>query len=141
MRKTGDGIGRQTISSTGLPIGCKFLLLSAIVSLLLLISGAADAKLQSDHGSFPVRARQSDDQEADVYTFDKVWDLLYQDMSRWLAVAEDILAENIRAHFFDGLVDRKTIKMGLRYFTQNMFISLRESGYFVSSQLPPITSV
>lgn len=69
----------------------------------------------------------------EVYTFDRMWSILYQDLTRWLAILEDVIAETIRAHFFNGLVDRRTIKMGIRYFAQNAFISLREEGFFGSS--------
>lgn len=81
-----------------------------------------------------------------VYTFDQLWSLLYQDVTRWMAILEDVIAETIRTHFFNGLVDRKTIKRALRAFTQNALIMLREQGYFESSHmllssLPPLTHV
>lgn len=88
---------------------------------------------QSDHGSRNTEIMPEPTDLEEVYTFDKLWDLLYQDLTRWLAILEDVIAETIRAHFFNGLVDRRTIKLGIRYFAQNAFISLREEGFFASS--------
>lgn len=106
--------------------------LIVLPSLLIVTSSAAK---QSPYGYRNTQIMTEATDVEEVYTFDKLWNLLFQDVTRWLAILEDVIAEVIRAHFFNGLVDRKTIKVGIRYFTQNAFISLQEQGFFPSSTL------
>ena len=119
---------RAVATSIPLLTGCLIVLTS-----LLITSTAAK---QSDYGSRNTQIMPETTDMEEVYTFDQLWSLLYQDLTRWLAILEDVIAETIRAHFFNGLVDRRTIKMGIRYFAQNAFISLRDQGFFQSSPSP-----
>lgn len=63
------------------------------------------------------------------YSFDQVWELMYEDMMRWLAIFEDVVAESTREQFFDGIVDRKTVKRALRFFARNIMASMKNSGF------------
>lgn len=68
--------------------------------------------------------------------FDQLWNLMYEDLVRWLAIMEDVFAETIREQFFDGIVDRKTVKMAMRFFAQNAFITLQRRGLLSPDTFP-----
>lgn len=118
------------------------LLAGCLIVLTSLPITSTDAK-QSDV-RYPARntnLMHETDLEENVYTFDKLWSVFYQDVTRWMAILEDVIAETIRTHFFNGLVDRKTIKRGLRVFAQNAFISLQQQGYFAESSRRLVSSL
>ena len=138
VMKSTAGLSSSFSSSSLVPL---FVASCLIITYLHLIS-VADAKvmLHEDSGALitNTNARQgkgmmSNDSSNDddyIYSFDKVWTLFYTDVVRWMAILEDVIAETIRSQFLNGIVDRKTVKLGLRYFMQNLFISLSQQGYF-----------
>lgn len=144
----GDQKGRKQVmkSTAGLSssfsssLAPLFVASCLIITCLHLIS-VADAKvmLHEDSGALTnTNARQgigmmmsNDSSNNDyIYSFDKIWTLFYTDVVRWMAILEDVIAETIRSQFLNGIVDRKTVKLGMRYFMQNLFISLSQQGYF-----------
>ena len=72
---------------------------------------------------------RSQNELTENFDFDRVWELMYEDLMRWLAIFEDVLAESLREQFFDGIVDRKTVKRALRFFAQNLLASMKTSGF------------
>lgn len=81
------------------------------------------------HQTYSSKTNDNEDTQVDNYSFDHVWELMYEDLMRWMAIFEDVVAESLREQFFDGIVDRKTVKRALRFFTRNFMSSMKDSGF------------
>ena len=140
-------MSRDAATSALLPASCRWCRCCLIVLTSLLLIAHASAGKQSEARSWADTEAGGGREAAPpattghdvVYTFDNVFSLFYRDVLRWLAILEDVLSETIRAHFFNGLVDRRTIKLSLRLFAQNLVVMLREQGYFLPSP-PPLVA-
>lgn len=62
------------------------------------------------------------------YSYNNLWNLFVQDVLRWVNITEDILAETLQRQFFEGIVDKKTIKLGMRFFAQKIYNTLNDQG-------------
>lgn len=60
------------------------------------------------------------------YTFESLGQLLLQDIIRWMYILEDLSSEVLQKQFFEGIVDKKTIKLGMRFVVQKCYNILKE---------------
>lgn len=51
---------------------------------------------------------------------------MLQDVIRWMYIMEDLTSEVLQRQFFEGIVDKKTIKLGMRFVVQKLYNILRE---------------
>ena len=60
------------------------------------------------------------------YTFESLGQLALRDIIRWAYILEDLTSEVLQRQFFEGIVDKKTIKLGIRFLVQKLYNVLRE---------------
>jgi hypothetical protein len=110
-------------SSSSISKGLLSVLILGIVSQHILVVQSLEIK--SVHKKHHSRTNET----TEDISFDQVWELMYDDLMRWMAIFEDVLAESLREQFFDGIVDRKTVKRALRFFARNLMSSMKSSGF------------
>lgn len=71
------------------------------------------------------RARRPQDPK---YTYENVRSLAIQDMMRWVTILEDMMAEHITRNFMEGVLDKKSVKIGLRFLYSKLLKLMKDSG-------------
>lgn len=100
------------------------LVLIPILSLCLLLSGIES--LENYQGSIYSTSDTDPRGVQPKYTFESLGQLALRDIIRWAYILEDLTSEILQRQFFEGIVDKKTIKLGIRFLVQKLYNMLRE---------------
>lgn len=66
--------------------------------------------------------------EGSKYSVDNLQALFLQDLMRWMTIGEDVLAEFITRTVLDGVLDKKSVKIALRFLLQKAKTLLNQNG-------------
>ena len=75
------------------------------------------------------------------YTPENLRSLATQDLIRWMTILEDLIAEYMAHDLLDGVLDKKSVKIGLRYILKKFQKWASLHGMDIPAGFPPVMTV
>lgn len=67
------------------------------------------------------------------YSIENLKSLAIQDAMRWLTIMEDVVAEYTHKYILDGVLDKKSIKIAMRFAIMKLKQIAKQQGYEIEN--------